>query len=47
MLGGGGNLVAEEMECAKNMKENCVDRTEFQVGNVIFLKKEKRKSKEK
>jgi len=39
--------MAEIMECAKNMKENCVDRTEFQAGNVIFLKKEKRKNEQK
>jgi len=26
---------------------NCTDRTEFQVGNVIFLKKEKRNNERK
>ena len=39
--------MAEEMECARNMKGNCMDRTELQVGNVIFLKKEKSKNEGK
>ena len=33
-------MMAEEMECARNMIGNCTERTEFQGGNVIFLKKE-------
>jgi hypothetical protein len=33
--------MAEEMHCARNMKGNSMDRTEFQVGNVVFLKIEK------
>jgi hypothetical protein len=37
--------MAKEMECARNMKGNCMDRTQFQVGNVIFLKKKKKKYK--
>jgi hypothetical protein len=39
--------MAEEMECARNMEGDIMDRTEFQVGNVIFLKKEKRKNERK
>jgi hypothetical protein len=37
--------MTQEMECARNRKGYCMDRTQFQVGNVIFLKKKKKKKK--